>query len=84
MAGLAASEPSSAFPPWLQIGIILEPEQGALACVGGLRVPTPPWGPGGPASTEDVGHSWPLLGSGECWEGGSSVLCLLEPPRGAM
>ena len=51
---------------------------------GGLRVPAPPWGPGGPASTEDVGHSWPLLGSGECREGGFSVLCLLEPPRGAM
>ena len=50
----------------------------------GGQAAAPPWGPGGPASTEDVGHSWPLLGSGECREGGSSVLCLLEPPRGAM
>lgn len=43
----AASEPSSAFPAWLQTGIIPEPEQGALACVGGFVSQPHPGGQGG-------------------------------------
>lgn len=45
--GGAASQPSSPFPPQLQTGIIPEPEQGALAGVGGFVSQPHPGGQAG-------------------------------------
>lgn len=57
-------------------GFIPEKEQGALACLG-VPVSAPPRGEAGLPELRGVGHSWLTLESGECWEGGSSMLCLL-------
>lgn len=43
-------------------------------------VPAAPWGEAGLPALRAVSHSRPALGSGECPEGGSSMLCLLQPP----